>query len=109
MFREPCLIPWYRETVALHSKLSVVISTACKRGISAYASILSNFSLSSRQRGIQMQLKILTAYSEKNLGHAELAVVCSVKCESPINRTKIQRRQHGGMKPKNFSGVFKTV
>lgn len=84
-----CLIQQYQETVALCSKVSVVMSTVHKCGISTYTTILSNFSLSSQERGIQMYLKILTTYSEKNLGRTELSAVFNAMCESPISKSKM--------------------
>lgn len=91
-----------------------MISTVHKCGINTYILILSNFSLSSRERAIQMYLKILTTYSEKNLGHTELSTVFNAMCESPIYRRKIKAAaeivpSYRGMKPKNFRGAFNTV
>lgn len=59
MFNEHLLIQQYQETGALCSKVSVVISTVHKYEINTYTSVLSNFSLSSQERGIQYSHQLL--------------------------------------------------
>lgn len=59
MFHEHFLIQQYQETGALCSEVSEVISTVHKYGINTYNSVLSNFNLSSQERGIEDSHKLL--------------------------------------------------
>lgn len=59
MFNEHFLIQQYQETGALCSEVSVVISTVHKYGIDMYTSGLSNFNLSSQERGMQDSHKLV--------------------------------------------------
>lgn len=59
MFNEHLLFGNIKKQELFVVKVSVVISTVHKYGINTYTSVLSNFSLSSQERGIQYSHQLL--------------------------------------------------